>query len=342
MWGWVSPFWPSKFDCCRSVHIVSAQKAHADNVVSNVAEHTPEANSLIHSHQVDLGSLRDVISLSEKLGNTLLRIDLLYLIAGIGVSPFGLTQDGMGNHFAINHLAHMVIVDNLLGKMMETAGAKQSGDEYEKFSTRIISESSELHRAAPGDTKCESEEEMSTERDGMRLYARSKLFKWVTSLSSAISRGHTLTNHSILFIRQLARYHLPPLSSPTPIIALAIHPGTVATEQQKGSAESYGILGKALEGVAKLGFMSKEQGSESALWGGTGKAVVERREEVQGRYFSEADGKVRTLVGVREGSWWSQVNTETSQAMDDELAGKLWNLSVKILKEKIGYEVKKL
>jgi hypothetical protein len=36
------------------------------------------------------------------------------------------------------------------------------------------------------------------------------------------------------------------------------------------------------------------------------------------------------------------VNTETSQAMDDELAGKLWNLSVKILKEKIGYEVKKL
>jgi hypothetical protein len=38
--------------------------------------------------------------------------------------------------------------------------------------------------------------------------------------------------------------------------------------------------------------MTPEQGSESALWAATAPAVVERREEVHGGYFSEADGKV--------------------------------------------------
>jgi len=96
----------------------------------------------------------------------------------------------------------------------------------------------------------------------------------------------------IWFIRELARNHLPALSSSTPIMALSVHPGAVATEQQKGATEAYGLLGKALETAANLGFMSKEQGAESACWAGTSSAVAERREEVQGRYFTEADGKV--------------------------------------------------
>lgn len=75
-------------------------------------------------------------------------------------------------------------------------------------------------------------------------------------------------------------------------MALAVHPGAVATEQQQGATEAYGILGKMLEYAANAGFMSKEQGAESACWAGTGETVATRREEVQGRYFTEADGKV--------------------------------------------------
>lgn len=78
-------------------------------------------------------------------------------------------------------------------------------------------------------------------------------------------------------------------------MALSVHPGAVATEQQKGAGEqgAYGaVAGKLLETAANLLFMSKDQGCESAVWAGTGTSVVERREEVQGRYFTEADGKV--------------------------------------------------
>lgn len=161
----------------RAVHIISATEAHANTAIDNISEHTANAKSLVHTHQVDLGSLKDVISLGQSLASSLPRIDMLYLIAGIGVAPFGLTKDGLGNHFAVNHLAHMVLVDQLLGKMKETSGKKSGGDVVEKYSTRIVAESSELHRTAPGDVKCENEEEMSHEKDPNRLYARSKLFK---------------------------------------------------------------------------------------------------------------------------------------------------------------------
>ena len=123
----------------------------------------------------------------------------------------------------------------------------------------------------------------------------------------------------------------------------------MSTEQQKGVGEAYGaVLGAVLEGAAKLGFMSKEQGAESALWAGTAKSVGERKDEVQGRYFSEADGKVRLLRGLGAQLQTSlrpyqltlrQVDTESDQAKEDILAKNLWDLSVKVLKEKAGYAV---
>ncbi|KAK8843379.1 hypothetical protein IAR55_007036 [Kwoniella newhampshirensis] len=289
------------------VHILSATKSHADQAIANITKVAPDAPKLITHHQVDLGTLSSVISLAKELASTLPRLDMLYCIAGIGVAPFGLTNDGVGNHFGVNHLASMVLVDNLLGLLKETSEKKQGtgADVYEKYSTRIVAESSELHRASPNEVKFDDLEEVSTDMDETLLYGRSKLM-------------------AILFIRELTRRHLPSITSTSPILALATHPGAVATEQQKGATEAYGLLGKALEIGANMVFMSKEQGCESALWAGVGKTVAERKEEVQGRYFTEADGKV---------------DTESDQAKSDELARKLWDLSVKVLKDKVGYQV---
>ncbi len=116
----------------------------------------------------------------------------------MGVAPFGLTNDGLGNHFAINHLAGMVITDCVLPKMIETSKAKQdssagsgfgsaaaaaasgsgSGEEVdiEKWSTRIVVESSELHRASP-EVKCDDIEEFNHEMDASLLYNRSKMLQ---------------------------------------------------------------------------------------------------------------------------------------------------------------------
>lgn len=94
-------------------------------------------------------------------------------------------------------------------------------------------------------------------------------------------------------------------------MSLATHPGAVATEQQKGATEAYGMLGKALESVASYTFMAPEQGAESALWAGTAPSVSERRVEVNGRYFTEADGKVsESLSRTTRQKCWNEGEAE--------------------------------
>ena len=153
------------------VHVLSATDEHAEEAKENIEKQVSTARDQITHHAVDLGSLSDVQKVITPLKG-LERIDMLYLIAGIGVAPFGLTKDGLGNHFAVNHLAHFLLVDGLLPKLRETAKST-SGD----FTTRIVAESSELHRAAPSDTAFASVDEMNQEIDPTKLYGRAKLMK---------------------------------------------------------------------------------------------------------------------------------------------------------------------
>ncbi|WWC91280.1 uncharacterized protein L201_006223 [Kwoniella dendrophila CBS 6074] len=291
------------------VHILSSTKEHAEEAIQHISEHTPEVKTknLIEYHIVDLGTLSQTKETVEKLANELDRLDLLFLIAGIGVAPFGLTNDQIGNHFQVNNLSQVLITDLFLDLLIKTSKSKQNTkDELEKFSTRIVSESSELHRTTNTDIKCDDLQEFNHEKDALMLYGRSKLM-------------------NIWFIRELANRHLPSLTSDSPILAASVHPGGVATEQEKGAAQAYPILGTALEAASKVLFMSREQGAESALWAGVGQSFVERRGECQGKYFTEADGKI---------------DTESNQAKDQYLSSKFWDLSKKVLKDKIGYELK--
>ena len=65
-----------------------------------------------------------------------------------------------------------------------------------------------------------------------------------------------------------------------------------------GEAGAYGQLGKVTSKVGQYLYKTPEQGSESAVWAGTAPAVAERREDVHGMYFTEADGKVSLLDSV--------------------------------------------
>lgn len=159
------------------MHILGATEQHAKEAIDHVISDHPAAKGKLHYHTVDLGSLASLRDLVQSTLSSLPRIDLLFLIAGIGVAPFGLTKDGLPNHYAVNVLSQFLLVDGLLPKMIETSKSKANGSELEKFSTRIVSESSELHRAAPSDVKCENLEELSQDIDETKLYGRSKLLE---------------------------------------------------------------------------------------------------------------------------------------------------------------------
>jgi hypothetical protein len=64
--------------------------------------------------------------------------------------------------------------------LKKTAGEKKkAGEGSEEYSTRIVVESSELHRAANSDAEFKDLAEMNDEKDETVLYGRSKLMGWV-------------------------------------------------------------------------------------------------------------------------------------------------------------------
>ena len=112
---------------------------------------------------------------------------------------------------------------------------------------------------------------------------------------------------SILYAKELTLRRLipPPVSSH--ILALSVHPGAVATDQEKAAQEPYGILGTALVAASRVFFMSPEQGAESALWastsvkleGGDEKAI----QKYQGAYLTQPDDSVSSGGGLWRSIW---------------------------------------
>ncbi len=89
------------------VHILSSIEEHGRNAVEEITSCVNEstkskAGSAIH-HTVDLGSLKEVQAFIEKMKPELEvkdgkgGLEYLVLNAGVGVAPWGLTQDGLGN-----------------------------------------------------------------------------------------------------------------------------------------------------------------------------------------------------------------------------------------------------
>ena len=63
----------------------------------------------------------------------------------------------------VNNLSHYVLINRLLPLMKKTAEVAT------KASVRIVMQSSEMHKVAPGDTKFASKEEVNKDRDGAQL-----------------------------------------------------------------------------------------------------------------------------------------------------------------------------
>lgn len=80
---------------------MGATKEHAEEAISEINQ-ALENPRVAHPGKVeyrtlDLGSLAEVKSFGEKILNELDELHLLMNDAGVGVAPFGLTKDGLGN-----------------------------------------------------------------------------------------------------------------------------------------------------------------------------------------------------------------------------------------------------
>jgi len=183
-------------------------------------------------------------------------------------------------------------MQELLPLMEKTA----SRPDVKPYSVRFVTLASELHKTARAEIHFATKEEVSTEDDGNRLYARSKLA-------------------AILLVKQLAKRKLVPAGNK--VLAIAVHPGAVATDQQDGLEESYGMMGTLIKHAVRPFMKSPEQGCESSIWAATSTDIT-KAEGYQGEYFTEPFGKP---------------GSETSQAQDEILGDNFWKLCEKLSKE---------
>jgi WW domain-containing oxidoreductase len=213
--------------------------------------------------------------------------------AGLGVGVYNETRDGLDSHMQVNVFSQAHLTLTLLPVLQNTPDS------------RIVHQSSDLHKGATSSMKFESIEEMNQDIGAMLLYNRTKFAQ-------------------ILFLRELyARIKAGQFGAVTGSTGLpwinATHPGGIKTDQQDQAVEAYGTMGKI--GVAAVRPFLKDpvsKGCRSALFAATSTDIA--KDQVQNSY----------IIPDRK------VTEPSKQAQDPALSLNLWKLTKQVLESKLG------
>jgi len=230
---------------------------------------------------------------ARELSKELDKLDALICNAGLGIGVYNESEDGLDTHMQVNHFAQAHLMLTLLPILQKTP------------ESRLVAQSSDLHRAASSDFKFASIEEMNQDIGAMQLYNRTKLaqvifFHELVHRIKAGQFGQIIGNTGFPWIN-------------------ATHPGGVSTDQQEQAIEAYGTLGKI--GVAAVRPLMKDpvkQGCRPILFAATHPDIV--KDQVQGSY----------IVPDRK------VTEPSDQSKSPVLGLNLWRLTKQILEQKIG------
>lgn len=122
----------------RGAHVVLAVRnvQLGETVCEEIHKETPAAR--LDGMHLDLNSLTSVREFAANFKSRNLPLNILLNNAGLVNSKFRLSEDGVEQTFAVNHLGHFLLTDLLLDVMKATA--KESGQEG-----RIVNVSSRAH-----------------------------------------------------------------------------------------------------------------------------------------------------------------------------------------------------
>lgn len=227
-----------------SVVMVARDRARGEAAAADVRSRS--GSSSVDLLLADLASLADVRRLANDVRERYPQLNVLINNAGAYHSSRILTADGFETTFAVNHLAHFVLTNELLDLLRKSAPA------------RIINVSSRAHfRARPNfdDVNCEGG------YPGFTVYGQSKLA-------------------NVLFTYELARR-----LDTADVIVNAMHPGVVRTGFGKNNDGAIGRLFALAHVVARPFFISPERGADTIVHlasspdveGVTGKYFVKRQ-----------------------------------------------------------------
>jgi len=212
---------------------VARDRTRGDEAMKRLGERAP---GVAHSiHYADLSRLSEMKRVASEIAQAEQRIDVLINNAGALFGARHVTEDGLEQTFALNHMAYYVLTHGLRERLLASAPA------------RVVSTASDAHQAATLDLN-----DLQSERayqsvvlgwllyggPGVKVYARSKLC-------------------NILFTRELARR-----LAGTGVTANCLHPGLVAT---RFGDDSGGLLSAGFRVIKRFG-LSPEQGALTLIY----------------------------------------------------------------------------
>ncbi|KAJ4294076.1 hypothetical protein N0V90_007765 [Kalmusia sp. IMI 367209] len=274
------------------IYLLSNKEAHAEEAQQELAKTWGDA-SKVEWRQCNLESLKQTDEIARNLARELTRLDGLVCNAGLGVGPYNESEDKLDTHMQVDVFAQAHIILTLLPVLQKTTDS------------RIVSQSSDMHRAAPSSVTFESIEEINQDIGATYLYGRTKL-------------AQILFSNELIKRIKVGQFGTVSANEGLPWINCT-HPGAIKTDQQFQAEEAYGTLGKI--GVAAVRpFLGDpvDKGCRSALFATTSPDIVQ--EQIQGAYIVPD----------------CKVTDPSSQAKDDILSANLWKLTKGILETKIG------
>ncbi|KAI0550360.1 putative short-chain dehydrogenase [Xylaria curta] len=179
------------------------------------------------------------------------RLDILMCNAGIMFKPPALSKDGYEATFATNHLAHALIIKQLLPTMLKTA-------ENPGADVRLINLTSEGWSGHP--------------REGINF---STLQTTQNAMFGKFTRYGQSKLANVVYAAEVARRY-------PQIVAVSVHPGVVKTDLVNTLSASEKALVYGANFLMGVSLMKEEQGCLSQLWVAAG---ARRDELVNGAYY---------------------------------------------------------
>lgn len=284
---------------------LSNNKHRADAMLADLAQYG-DISRVVHWQQCDLADLKATDAVAKELKAQLPRIDGLMLNAGIGVNSYAVTTDGLDSHFHVNMLSHLHLALTLLPNLASTA--RENG-----APSRIVMMSSEMHKIVPSSCEFRDLHEINSDLGATELYGRSKLAQILVVRHMA----KLLDSGKLGFANASNGHNL--------VIVNATHPGGVNTPQQEQFHNAYGSAagGVIKKMVRPLMTDPVKHGCRSALFVLTSGEVVSGEDApLQGQYVMP-DKKVSEV---------------SKKGQDEEMAERLWGISMELLQEKIGVD----
>ena len=256
------------------VVVASRSDVRGKEAIARIIAEVPNAD--VELRPLDLADLTSIRSFADGIQSSYPSVDLLINNAGVMAIDKAKTADGFEMQMGTNHFGHFALTGLLLPLMITVDGA------------RVVTVSSNAHKPAKLDL------------DDLQHEKRYR--KWVVYGQTKLA--------NLLFAYELQRRLT---AADAPLISVAAHPGTAATNLVRVSAGDNPIKAAVMAGGVRLFSQSGARGALPQLYAATAPEVE------GGEYFGPN--------GIAEQFGYPKRVNSTSASKDKETAKALWRMS---------------